>query len=99
MSRSARDLLYRIYIIIHVFATSLLTVPVVLPRSMVPEICFKPLQWYLANYNDPLVGKKGFPGGWFGGFSVCEAWLQLPYFLWAIMLPIGQHADNGVLTS
>src|SRR2546423_6245006 len=49
MSRSARDILYRVYIIIHIFATVFLTVPAVLPRSIVPEVCLKPVQWYLAN--------------------------------------------------
>src|SRR5271155_253792 len=41
------------------------------------------------NYNDPLVGGKSFPGGWFGGFYACEVLLQLPYFLWALTVPIG----------
>src|SRR5579859_4393895 len=99
MSRSARDIVYRVYITIHIFATVFLTVPAVLPSSLVPEVCLKPVQWYLANYNDPLVGKKGSPGGWFGGFSACEAWLQLPYFLWAITLPIGSIEVRILLIS
>jgi len=36
-----------------------------------------------------LVGGKSFPGGWFGGFYACEVLLQLPYFLWALTVPIG----------
>src|SRR5579859_7853267 len=67
MSRSTRDVLYRIYVIIHIFPTILLALPAVLPSSIVPAPCLKPLQWYLSSYNDPLAGKKSYPGGWFGG--------------------------------
>jgi hypothetical protein len=89
MSRSTRDVLYRIYVIVHIFPSILLALPAVLPSSIVPAACLKPLQWYLSTYNDPLAGKKSFPGGWFGGFSVCEVLLQLPYFFWAATVPIG----------
>ena len=98
MSRSTRDVLYRVYVIVHILPTVLLTLPAVLPASIVPAACLKPLQWYLSNYNDPLVAKSTYPGGWFGGLSVCEVLLQLPYFLWATTLPIGSHGVEPELT-
>src|SRR5271170_2774321 len=97
MSRSTRDLLYRVFIITHILPSVLLAIPGVLPSHLLPSWCNKPLQLYLSTYNDPLVGGKSFPGGWFGGFYVCEVLLQLPYFLWALSVPIGIHYSMSQL--
>lgn len=91
MSRSTRDVSYRIFIIIHILPSILLAIPGVLSNHILPPWSQKPLQLYLSTYNDPLAGGKSFPGGWFGGFSACEVLLQLPYFLWALTIPIGIH--------
>ena len=90
MPHSTLDVLYRLFIICHIAPTLLLAVPGVFPSCFLPLWSQKPLRWYLATYNDPLVGGKTFPGGWFGGLSACEVFLQLPYFLWAMTIPIGK---------
>ena len=89
MLQRTRDLIYRTFIICHIIPTLLLAVPVVLSPQTLPSWCLKPLRLYLATYNDPLLGKKSYPGGWFGGLTLCEAVLQLPYFFWALTIPVG----------
>src|ERR1700721_1603174 len=89
MSRSIRDLIYRIFIVIHIFPSVLLALPAVVGRAKLPFWCFTALDWYNSTYNDPLPSGKSWPGGWFGGLSICEILLQLPYFFWTLTLPIG----------
>jgi hypothetical protein len=91
MSRSTRDLIYRLFVISHIAPSILLALPQVVPGSLLPSWSTVPLQWYLTTYHDPLGGGKSFPGGWFGGLTVCEVLLQLPYFLWAVTVPIGKN--------
>ena len=89
MLQRTRDLIYRTFIICHIPPTLLLAVPLVLSPQALPPWCLKPLRLYLATYNDPLPGKKSYPGGWFGGLTLCEVVLQFPYFLWALSIPVG----------
>jgi hypothetical protein len=95
MSRSTRDLIYRLFVISHIPPSLILALPQILPETIQPNWARKPLQWYLSTYNDPLGGGKSFPGGWFGGLTVCEVLLQLPYFLWALTMPIGMLTVGG----
>jgi len=90
MARSTRDLIYRIFIIFHILPSVLLALPLVLPDSILPAWSKKPLELYLSTYNDPLGGGKSFPAGWFGGLSICEVLLQLPFFIWALTIPMGK---------
>jgi hypothetical protein len=87
--KSTRDWIYRIFIISHILPTLFLAVPLVIPNRVLPKWYKKPLELYLSTYDDPLVGGKSFPGGWFGGLSVCEVILQSPYFFWALTVPVG----------
>lgn len=89
MSRQTRDLIYRIFIICNILATIILALPLVC-QPVLPLWAQKPVDFYLSKYNDPIVGGKSFPGGWFGGLSVCEVFLHLPYFLWAVTIPVGR---------
>jgi hypothetical protein len=99
MNQRARDLIYRAFVISHIFPTLLLAVPLVLSPHAIPTWARKPLQFYLATYNDPLVGKKSYPGGWFGGMTLCEVALQLPYFLWTLTVPVGVFHFSSTLMS
>ena len=95
MSRHSRDVLYRIFIICHIPATVILALPLVC-HPVLPLWTRKPLNLYLSTYNDPLVGGKSFPGGWFGGLSFCEVSLHLPYFLWTLTVPMGKATMDYV---
>ena len=90
MSRQVRDFVYRLFIIVHIPPTIVLALPLILPQSILPSWARKGVEYYLSTHNDPLLAGKSYPGGWFGGLSVCEVLLHLPFFLWALRLPIGQ---------
>jgi len=89
MLQRTRDLIYRTFIICHILPSLLLAVPLVLSPQALPSWYLKPLRLYLATYNDPLLGKKSYPGGWFGGLTLCEVVLQLPFFFWSLTIPVG----------
>jgi hypothetical protein len=98
MSRSTRDLIYRIFVITHVAPTLLMVLPLVIPPGYLPSWTRLPSKWYIDMSHDPLLRGKSLPGGWFGGLCVCEVLLQLPYFLWALTIPIGTTSLEMTLT-
>jgi hypothetical protein len=88
MSTSTRDVIYRFFVFQHILPTVLFSFPAIIGPANLPGWVNQPKEWYLTTYNDPL-GVRSFPGGWFGGLTACEVFLQLPYFIWSLTVPIG----------
>ncbi|PCH44154.1 hypothetical protein WOLCODRAFT_144845 [Wolfiporia cocos MD-104 SS10] len=81
------DLLYFAFFLMHATATVLVDLQVVYPPALVPQFMKEITQYYMATYNDPLIGGvMGFFGNsdsfvWFKTFILMEGFFQLPVFI------------------
>jgi len=81
------DLVYFMFFAMHTSATLLVDLQVIYPPDLVPSFMKQITEYYIANYNDPLIGGvMGFFGEtdryvWFNTFIMMEAFFQLPVFI------------------
>uniref|UniRef100_A0A672Y993 EXPERA domain-containing protein n=1 Tax=Sphaeramia orbicularis TaxID=375764 RepID=A0A672Y993_9TELE len=74
---------YFLYFASHIPITLCIDLQALLPAQVYPQWLKDLVQWYAGAFRDPMVVA---PPAWFGSFIVCEALLQLPFFLLLPML-------------
>ncbi|QSL65663.1 hypothetical protein MERGE_002976 [Pneumocystis wakefieldiae] len=78
------DFLYICYFVIRIFVAFLIDLVPIYPENLRLEKLQKLQLWYISTFEDPLMGWKSYPGGWFFSFIFCEAFFQLPLFFYGI---------------
>ncbi|XP_051535831.1 sigma intracellular receptor 2 [Myxocyprinus asiaticus] len=71
------EIVYFIYFASHIPITVLIDFQAILPEHVYPPALKNVLQWYAAEFKDPMMMD---PPVWFRSFVFCEALVQLPFF-------------------
>jgi len=75
------DAIFFLYFVSHTVITIVLDVQGVVPAHVVPSSFIALKAWYVDQYKDPFVAAPN--AWWFKSFMVSEAFLQLPFFVYA----------------
>ncbi|XP_075891986.1 sigma intracellular receptor 2-like [Nelusetta ayraudi] len=71
------EIIFFLYFASHIPITLLIDLQALLPAHVYPQTLRDVLEWYSADFKDPMVTE---PPEWFKSFVFCEALLQLPFF-------------------
>ncbi|KAI9028805.1 transmembrane protein 6/97 [Phycomyces nitens] len=75
------DLIFFTYFAIHIPTTLFIDLQIIYPSSLVPLFLKNVIVWYVDQFGDPfLAGPTKY---WFLSFVMCEAFVQLPFFIYA----------------
>lgn len=71
------EIIFFLYFASHIPITLFIDLQALLPAHVYPQTLRDVLEWYSADFKDPMVTE---PPGWFKSFVFCEALVQLPFF-------------------
>ncbi|XP_073674299.1 sigma intracellular receptor 2 [Garra rufa] len=71
------EIIFFLYFLSHIPITLMVDLQPLLPEHLYPSELKNLLQWYAAEFKDPMMMDPPF---WFKSFVFCEAFVQLPFF-------------------
>lgn len=71
------EIIFFLYFASHIPITLFIDMQALLPKHVYPQMLKDVLEWYSADFRDPMVTE---PPEWFKSFVFCEALVQLPFF-------------------
>ncbi|KAI9275928.1 transmembrane protein 6/97 [Phascolomyces articulosus] len=77
------DLVYFIYFLTHIPITLCIDLQGFYPADQIPQVLKDAVAFYVNTYKDPFMGATT-PIHWFEGVTLCELFLQLPFFFVAL---------------
>ncbi|KAI9225936.1 MAG: transmembrane protein 6/97 [Piptocephalis tieghemiana] len=82
LSQRPWDILYALFILIHIPSTVIIDSQAILPAWLFPQFALDLMSFYLETFKDP--GMTPPLPVWMSSFVTAELLFQLPFFLWGI---------------